>query len=144
MNILILSGPNLNMLGKRSQEHYGSFTLEDLYETISEQYPKIEFTYYQTNYEGELIEVIQHAVLLGNYDALLINPGAFTHTSIAIRDALEMITIPKAEVHLSDINNREAFRKVNYIKDVVDKSFMGKKIDSYYEAIDYLISKVVV
>jgi 3-dehydroquinate dehydratase-2 len=131
------------MLGKRSQEHYGTFTLEDLYETISEQFPKIEFTFYQTNYEGELIEVIQHAVL-ENYDALLINAGALTHTSIAIRDALEMVSIPKAEVHLSDINNREDFRKVNYIKDVVDQSFMGKKIDSYYEAIDYLISKVVV
>lgn len=144
MNILVLSGPNLNMLGKRNQELYGTFTLEDLYETISEQYPQIEFTYYQSNYEGELVEVIQHAVLIGNYDALLINAGAYTHTSIAIRDALEMLSIPKAEVHLSDINNREAFRKVNFIKDVVDQSFMGKKIDSYYEAIDYLISKVVV
>jgi 3-dehydroquinate dehydratase-2 len=131
------------MLGKRSQAHYGTFTLEDLYETISEQYPNIEFTYYQTNYEGELIEVIQHAVL-GNYDALLINAGGYTHKSVAIRDALEMVTVPKAEVHLSDINNREEFRKTNFIKDVVDQSFMGKKIDSYYEAIDYLISKVVV
>ena len=144
MNILVLHGPNLNMLGKRNKDHYGSFTLDELYETISDQYQSIDFTFYQSNYEGELIEVIHQAIEEDDVDALMINPGALTHTSIALRDALEMMSIPKVEVHLSDIDNREPFRHVNYIKDVVDETFMGKKIESYYEAIEYLLSKLVV
>ncbi|MDX9691223.1 MAG: type II 3-dehydroquinate dehydratase [Acholeplasmataceae bacterium] len=144
MNILVLHGPNLNMLGKRNKDHYGSFTLDELYETISDQYQSIDFTFYQSNYEGELIEVIHQAIEEDDVDALMINPGALTHTSIALRDALEMMSIPKVEVHLSNIDNREPFRQVNYIKDVVDETFMGKKIESYYEAIEYLLSKLVV
>ena len=143
MNILILHGPNLNMLGRRHIEHYGTFTLDDLYDTISDQYQSIDFTFYQTNYEGELIEII-HQTLEEAYDAIIINPGALTHTSIALRDALEILSIPKVEVHLSDINQREEFRKINYIKDVVDASFMGKKLESYFEAIDFLLTKLVV
>lgn len=144
MNILVLHGPNLNMLGKRNKDQYGSFTLDELYETISDQYQSIDFTYYQTNYEGELLDIIHQTIEEQDYDALIINPGALTHTSIALRDALEILDIPKVEVHLSDIENREPFRKVNYIKDVVDKSFMGKKMESYFEAIEYLLSKLVV
>ena len=87
MNILVLSGPNLNMLGKRDKTHYGVFTLEELYETISDQYPLIDFSFYQSNHEGELLDVIHQAIDDG-YDALIINPGALTHTSIALRDAL--------------------------------------------------------
>ena len=143
MNILILHGPNLNMLGRRNKDHYGSFTLDDLYDTISDQYQSVDFTFYQSNYEGELIDII-HQTLDESYDAIIINPGALTHTSIALRDALEMVTILKVEVHLSDINQREEFRKLNYIKDVVDASFMGKKLESYFEAIDFLLTKLVV
>jgi len=144
MNILVLHGPNLNMLGRRNPDQYGSFTLDELYETISDQYRSIDFTFYQSNYEGELIDVIHQAIEEGGFDAIMINPGALTHTSIALRDALEMVKIRKVEVHLSDLSTREPFRHINYIKDVCDQSFMGKKMESYFEAIDYLLSKLVV
>jgi len=144
MNILVLHGPNLNMLGKRNPDQYGSFTLDELYETISDQYRSIDFTFYQSNYEGELIDVIHQTIDDGGFDAIIINPGALTHTSIALRDALEMVKIKKVEVHLSDLSKREPFRQINYIKDVCDHSFMGKKMESYFEAIDYLLSKLVV
>ncbi len=139
MNILVIHGPNLNMLGKRNKEIYGSMTLDELYDRISEEFPQVEFTFYQSNFEGEIIEVIQHS-MDEPYDAILINPGAFTHTSVAIRDALEITQIPKVEVHLSDIEQRETFRKIDYITDVVNMRFMGKKIDSYIEAIAYLLN----
>lgn len=142
MKLLVIHGPNLNMLGYRDQKHYGSFTLEDLYDELSDHFLEIDFTFFQSNFEGEIIEVIQEAYD-GEYDAILINPGAYTHTSIAIRDALEMISIPKVEVHLSDLEAREPFRKVDYIHDVVDARFMGKKIDSYVEAIHFLKDIVV-
>ena len=137
MNILLIHGPNLNMLGKRDPKLYGSMTQAELFEVIVDTFPKHEFTFYQSNYEGELIDVIQNS-LSEPYDALIINPGALTHTSIALRDALELLTIPKVEVHLSDIDGREPFRKLDYIQDVVNARFMGKKENSYIEAIKYL------
>lgn len=139
MNILVIHGPNLNMLGKRNQELYGSMTLDQLYDQLSSEFMDVEFTFYQSNHEGEIIDVIQNSMNEA-YDALLINPGAYTHTSIAIRDALDIIKVPKVEVHLSDIDQREAFRKVDYVKDVVNQRFMGKKLDSYIEAVAYLIN----
>lgn len=142
MKLLVIHGPNLNMLGYRDKMHYGSFTLEDLYDELSDHFLTVDFTFFQSNFEGELIEVIQES-MDGEYDAILINPGAYTHTSIAIRDALAMVDFPKAEVHLSDIDTREDFRKIDYIEDVVDARFMGKKIDSYVEAIDFLKDLVV-
>ncbi len=141
MNLLVIHGPNLNMLGYRDSKHYGHMTLEDVYDTLSEEFQDIDFTFFQSNYEGEIIEVIQDTFET-QYDAILINPGAYTHTSIAIRDALEMVKIPKVEVHLSDIENREDFRKIDYIKDVVNERFMGKQIDSYIEAIAYILDIV--
>ncbi len=143
MNILVIHGPNLNMLGRRNPELYGSMTQDELFEALNDHFPDIQFITYQSNYEGELIGII-HSVMDEDYDALLINPGAFTHTSIGLRDALEMIEIPKAEVHLSNINQREAYRKIDYISEVVDGCFMGKKLDSYIEAVDFLINKIVV
>lgn len=139
MKLLVIHGPNLNMLGRRNPDLYGRFSLEDLYDELSDTFQDIEFTFYQSNYEGELIEVIQEA-MDESYDALLINPGALTHTSIALRDALEMLEIPKIEVHLSDIFKREDFRKIDYIHDVCQARFMGKKIDSYIEAITYILT----
>lgn len=139
MNLLVIHGPNLNMLGRRNPELYGRFTLEDLYDELSDTFQDVEFTFYQSNYEGELIEVIQQA-MDEPFDALLINPGALTHTSVALRDALEMLEIPKVEVHLSDIMKREDFRKIDLIHDVCQARFMGKKMDSYLEAITYLLT----
>jgi len=138
MKLLVIHGPNLNMLGKRNPKHYGSMTLNDLYQTLSDEFPDIQFTFFQSNFEGEIIEVI-HETFTDAYDAILINPGAYTHTSIAIRDALEMVNLPKVEVHLSDITKREDFRKIDYIKDVVHQTFMGKQVDSYIEAIAYIL-----
>jgi len=141
MNLLVIHGPNLNMLGKRNPKHYGHLTLQELYETLSDEFPDIDFSFYQSNYEGEIIEAL-HEVFTENFDAILINPGAFTHTSIAIRDALEMIELPKVEVHLSNIDKREDFRKIDYFKDIVNKRFMGHQLDSYIEAIAYLLELV--
>ncbi|MBE0700779.1 MAG: 3-dehydroquinate dehydratase [Acholeplasmataceae bacterium] len=143
MNLLVIHGPNLNMLGKRNQALYGSMTLENLYEFLTNAFVEIEFTFLQTNHEGEIIDTIQQAVG-STYDALLINPGAYTHSSIAIRDALEMLSIPKVEVHFSNIEQREPFRKTDFIQDVVDARFMGKKHESYLEAVEFLQSKMVV
>lgn len=139
MKILVINGPNLNMLGLRDKGHYGSFTLNELNEMIINKYPKINFDFYQSNYEGDIVSKLNKGF---NYDAILINAAAYTHTSVAIRDALEILTIPKASVHLSNYLNREEFRKVDYIKDVVLKVFYGKKDKSYFEAIDFLIAKV--
>ena len=141
MIILLIHGPNLNMLGRRDPKLYGTMTQDELYETLADEYSSVEFTFYQSNYEGELIDVIHHAID-ENYDALIINPGALTHTSIALRDALEILNIPKIEVHLSDLSQRESFRQIDYIKDVCDACFMGKKIESYFEAIEYVLEHV--
>ncbi len=137
MNILVIHGPNLNMLGKRNEKIYGTFTLDELYGEISDYFLAHEFFFFQSNHEGELIDVIQNAEE-DNYDAILINPGAYTHTSIAIRDALESVDLIKVEVHLSNIDQREDFRKIDYIKDVCHNRFMGQKIDSYIEAIKFI------
>lgn len=134
--VLIINGPNLNMLGKRNKDHYGQQTLDEINTELS-NYAPFEITFFQSNHEGAIVDQIQEA---SNYDALIINPGAYTHTSIAIRDALECLNIQKVEVHLSDIYNREDFRKVNYIKDVCTKSIVGEKEKGYFLAIDYLKS----
>ncbi len=135
-NILIINGPNLNMLGKRPSENYGTLTLEEILDLLS-MIPNVIITHYQSNSESEIIDILNDA-LDKNFDGIIINPAAFTHTSIAIRDALEILTIPKVEVHLSNINDREEFRKINFIKDVVDKSYMGLKEQGYIEAVKYL------
>ncbi|WP_025724631.1 type II 3-dehydroquinate dehydratase [Acholeplasma granularum] len=135
MNILIINGPNLNMLGKRDPVHYGKMTLNELNDYIRNSFKDINFDFFQSNHEGEIIDYIQTTLA----DALIINPAAYTHTSLAIRDALEIFNKIKVEVHLSNINEREEFRKVNYIKDVCDASFLGKKEQSYIEAIEYIL-----
>lgn len=134
--ILVISGPNLNMLGLRDKEQYGSITYKELNYSIKSNYPNLKFKFYQSNHEGKLIDYLHKN---NNYDALIINAGAFTHTSIALRDCLEIVKKPKVSVHLSNINEREDFRKTDYLKDVVDAVFMGQKQQSYYNAIDYLL-----
>ncbi len=134
LKVLVLSGPNLNMLGRRAKEHYGTKTLDDII-LLMKFVNNVEIKHYQSNHEGDLVDYIQK---FEEYDGLIINPAAYTHTSIAIRDALEVVTIPKIEVHLSDIYSRENFRHVNYISDVVDKSFIGLREQGYIEALKYL------
>ncbi len=135
MNIIIINGPNMNMLGKRAAV-YGTFSYEEMCKQIQSNYD-FEIEFFQSNFEGEIIEKL-HGCL--EYDAVIINPAAFTHYSYAIRDALEIYQGLKVEVHLTNINDREEFRKINVIKDVCNNSFIGKGIESYIEAINFCIN----
>lgn len=138
--ILVLNGPNMNMLGVREPQIYGSATYADLCEKISAHAEKIGVTvdFFQSNHEGVLIDKIQKA--LGVYDGIVFNPAAYTHTSIAIADAIKAVGVPTVEVHISDINTREDFRKINYISPVCAKTIIGHGRDGYCEALDYLLS----
>lgn len=140
MNILIINGPNIDMLEYRSKKEYGNLSYKQICDYIEDSFLKVNFTFFQSNSEQEIIEYL-HKIVKGDikFDSLIINPAAFTHTSLAIADALEMISIPKIEVHLSDIDNRESFRKINYFTSVTNQVFMGKQIESYIDAIEYLI-----
>ena len=136
--VLIINGPNLNMLGKRPKEHYGAKTLDEINNLLlKENNNYFDLEFYQSNYEGDIITKIQEAVL-DNTDAIIINPAAYTHTSVAIHDALEMFNGPKLEVHLSHVDEREDFRKINFVRDVCDKCYSGKLDLSYVEALAYL------
>lgn len=137
MKILYIFGPNLNMLERRDKGIYGLLSFSSLKKDLKDKYKGHKLTFYQSNSEGKLIDKLQKA---SKFDAVIINAGGYTHTSVSIRDAIEILTNIKVEVHLSDIYNREDFRKLNFIKDVVDKSFYGKQIVSYYEATDYVIN----
>ena len=134
--VLIINGPSLNMLGKRPKEHYGSLTLDDINDYIIDENDNcFELEFYQSNHEGDIVTKIQDSL---DCFAIVINPAAYTHTSVAIRDALEIFDGHKVEVHLSDVDNRDEFRKVNFIRDVCDVCFCGSKAHSYIEAIKYL------
>lgn len=136
--ILVINGPNLNMLGLRDPKHYGSLTLEEINDMIKED-KTFDYEFFQSNYEGAIVDKIQQ---YKNYDGIIINPAAYTHTSLAIHDALEIVDIPKVEVHLSAVDEREAFRRVNFVRDVVDASFQGEKAYSYVRAVLYLKNKL--
>ena len=139
MKILVINGPNLNMLGIREPELYGRTTYDDLIKMIEAHCEKknIEVKCLQSNHEGDLVDFIQGAFFDGT-DGIVINPGAYTHTSVAILDALKAVSIPAVEVHITDIDEREPFRKVSYISSYCSKSVIGKGIEGYIEAIDFL------
>lgn len=136
--ILILNGPNLNMLGQREPEIYGTHTLDDI-ETLCDQKAKaldFKIDFRQSNHEGELVDWIQMA--LKGYDGVVINPAAYTHTSVAIHDALKLLKIPVIEVHISDPAKREAFRHHSYVASVATQTIAGKGIAGYGEALETL------
>ena len=138
MKVLVINGPNLNMLGIREPDHYGKETYGDLVNKI-EQYCKeknICCECYQSNHEGCLVDKIQEAY--GKYDGIVINPGAYTHTSIAILDAVESVMIPTVEVHISKVEEREDFRQISYIRKACVKTITGLGTDGYLRAIDFL------
>ena len=141
MRIQVINGPNLNMLGIREPEIYGSLTLEEINRQLLEKGNELnlELDFYQSNHEGDIIDKIQECY--GRTDGMVINPGAYTHYSIAIRDAIAAVGIPTVEVHLSDINSREDFRKISVIKSVCVKQIWGKGVHSYMEALEYLSKK---
>lgn len=138
MRILVINGPNINMLGIREKNIYGSKNYKDLIKYIKNYANEnhIEIEVYQSNSEGEIINKIQEAYNF--YDGIVINPAAYTHTSIAILDALKAVNIPTVEVHLTDIEKREDFRKISYISYFAEKTIKGKGFDGYIEAINYL------
>ena len=134
MNIMVLHGPNLNILEKRNPTLYGGLSQEEIFQHLVNQYQHIDFTFYQTNHEGEMIELIQQ---IKEVDAIIINLGAWTHYSYAIRDALELTNIIVVDVHLSNLKTREPFRQINVLEGLSKKTFMGEKLLSYTKAVDY-------
>ena len=143
MKVLIINGPNLNMLGIREPDIYGRTTYADLCAVIEDHAKKtgVEVELYQSNHEGDLVDCIQKAYW-EHVDGIVINPGAYTHTSIALLDAVTTVRIPTAEVHISDVSKREAFRQTSYIRSACCFTVMGHGTDGYLEAIDYLIEQV--
>ena len=139
MKILVLNGPNLNMLGERDKDHYGTLTLDSLSRAIKKEFPKDIFEFYQSNHEGELVEHIQKAA--NYFDGVLINPGGYAHTSVAIRDALEICKLPKIEVHLSNVSAREDFRQTLITASKCDGYISGFKLESYIAGV-YLLKRI--
>ncbi len=141
MKILVINGPNLNMLGIREPDIYGKNTYKNLVEMIQSHADEkgVEVEFYQSNHEGDIVDRIQAAY--GNIDGIVINPAAYTHTSVAILDALKAVGIPTVEVHISAIEDREEFRQFSYVSLVAKKTITGKGFDGYIEAIDEIIEK---
>lgn len=139
MKILVINGPNLNMLGIREPHIYGTATYAQLCDTIRChcQAKNVDVDIYQSNHEGDLVDKIQSAYNV--VDGIVINPAAYTHTSIAILDAVKAVGIPTVEVHLSDPDTREDFRKISYVRQACVATVVGKGIDGYLEAVDYLV-----
>ena len=139
MKILVLNGPNLNMLGIREPDIYGASTYDDLISMINDHCADkgIEVKCLQSNHEGNLVDYIQQAYF-DKVDGIVINPGAYTHTSVALLDALKAVQIPAVEVHISKVNERESFRQISYVSYYCSKTITGKGFDGYIEAIDFL------
>ncbi len=142
MKILIINGPNLNFLGIREPDVYGHETYEDLCNLITEYVStlNVDIEIYQSNHEGDLVDHIQKAYY-EQVSGIIINPGAYTHTSIALLDALKSVNIPSVEVHISDLTKREDFRQISYVGLAVNKTIKGHGFKGYLEAIDYLLNK---
>lgn len=139
MKILVINGPNLNMLGIREPDIYGSNTYKDLCALI-ENYAEqkgIEVKLYQSNYEGDIVTEIQKAY--DSFDGIVINPAAYTHTSVAILDALKAVALPAVEVHISDVDSREEFRSISYVRAACIKTISGEGFSGYLKAIDTLL-----
>ena len=142
MKILVINGPNLNFLGIREKGIYGTTDYAGLVKMIEEKAVETgnEISVFQSNHEGAIIDRLQEAYFDGT-EGVVINPGAFTHYSYAIRDALASVFVPKVEIHISDITGREEFRKISVTKEVCDKQIYGHGLNGYLEAIDYLLEK---
>jgi 3-dehydroquinate dehydratase-2 len=139
MKIYVLNGPNLNMLGIREPDQYGTATYNDLIKKIKAHCKSkgIKVVTYQSNHEGDLVDAIQLAYLK-NANGIVINPGSYTHTSIALLDAIKSVSLPCVEVHISKVEEREDFRQISYIRSACQKTITGKGLDGYIEAIDFL------
>ena len=138
MKILVLNGPNLNMLGTRKREIYGTETLADVNAWLKEKFPETELEFWQSNHEGAIIDKLQTT----DADGVVLNAGAYTHYSIAVRDAIESReSLPCVEVHLSDISKREDFRKISFLTEVCKATFAGFGKESYAKGIEFLLER---
>lgn len=140
MKLAVINGPNLNLLGKRDKNHYGVLTLDEIEKGLKNEFSKYKIEFFQSNHEGEIIDRIQHAPEY--FDAIIINPGGYSHTSVAIRDALAECKLPKIEVHLSNLAEREDFRKHSITAAVCNGYISGFRDNGYYAAI-YLLEKII-
>ena len=142
MKFLIINGPNINMLGIREPGVYGAQNYAQLLEFIAGACEEngVEYEHFQSNHEGDIVDKIQSAY--GVFDGIVINPAAYTHTSVAILDALKAVSIPTVEVHISDINSREEFRKFSFVSLYAEKTIAGHGFDGYREAVEYLRNKL--
>lgn len=140
MKFLVLNGPNINILGIREPEIYGRQSYDELCALIKEHADEIgvQVEFYQSNHEGDLVDAIQRAYFDG-VDGIVFNPAAYTHTSVAIADAVKGVGIPTVEVHISEVSEREAFRQVSYIRDVAVKTITGRGFAGYTDAMDFLV-----
>ena len=139
MKILVINGPNINMLGIREPDIYGKENFKTLCERVKNHAESlgVEIELYQSNHEGDLVDKIQAA--FGGVDGIVINPGAYTHTSIALLDAVKAVGIPTVEVHISAVDQREDFRQISFVRNACVKTITGKGIDGYLEAMDFLV-----
>lgn len=137
MRILILNGPNLNLLGKREPEIYGNQTFEEYFVTLKEQYVGVDLEYYQSNHEGNLIDKIHEVGF--EYQGIILNAGGYTHTSVALADAVKGVTTPVIEVHISNIMERESFRHHSYLTPVCAGHYIGLGLDGYNKAIEHIV-----
>ena len=145
MRIVIINGPNLNLLGRREVSIYGTKSMEQILVDIQRAYPEVYFEYRQSNHEGELIDWIQEVGLLKwnqeVYDGIILNAGGYTHTSVALRDAVACSQVPIVEVHISDISRRESFRQFSLLTDVCAHAIIGQGTDGYQQATEWLIEQ---
>lgn len=143
MKILVVNGPNLNMLGIREPDIYGAATYSDLEKLITGHGERIgiQTEIFQSNHEGDLVDRIQRA--LGEADAIVINPAAYTHTSVAVLDALKAVGLPAVEVHISELETREDFRQISFVREYCEKTITGHGLQGYLEAIDFLVERAL-
>ncbi|MBR4064715.1 MAG: type II 3-dehydroquinate dehydratase [Tidjanibacter sp.] len=139
MKLLIINGPNLNLLGRREPSVYGSESAEAIVGAVRARYPQVEIEYYQSNVEGELVGAIQSAD--GRYDGVVLNAGGYTHTSVALRDAIAAVSVEVVEVHISNVLSREEFRHTSLIGGVCRGSIAGFGADSYRLAVDFFVNR---
>lgn len=140
MKIIVINGPNLNLIKRRNSNSYGEHDLTEIRSLLVKEFPEITIDFFQSNSEAEIISLVQSAP--DSYDALIINPGGYSHTSVALRDALEICNIPKIEVHLSNISSREDFRRFSITASVCDGYISGFKQQSYMAAL-YILNKLL-
>ena len=139
MKIAIINGPNLNLLGKREPDIYGNISFDDFLKMLKKKFPKVSFSYYQSNVEGELINELQRVGF--DYDGIIINPGGYTHTSVSLGDTVAAVQTPVIEVHISNVQAREDFRKTSYISAKAKGTIAGLGLKGYELAVEYFLDK---